>query len=58
MERERLRRMSVEELWQLHTVVNDILALKLLAKKAELERRLGLLNRGENTPLTGYDPEE
>jgi len=50
--------MSVEELWQLHTVVNDILALKLLAKKAELERRLGLLNRGENTPLTGYDPEE
>lgn len=58
MERERLRRMSVEELWQLHSVVNDILALKLLAKKAELERRLGLLNRGENTPLTGYDPEE
>lgn len=58
MERERLRRMSVEELWQLHTVVNDILALKLLAKKEELERRLGLLNRGENTPLTGHDPEE
>jgi hypothetical protein len=37
--------MSLEELWQLHAVVNDILAERLLAKKEELERRLELLNR-------------
>ncbi len=58
MERERLQSMSVEELWQLHTLVNEILSLRLLAKKEELERRLGLLNRGENTSSTRFDPEE
>lgn len=39
--------MSVEELWRLHTVVNDILAVKLAAKKEDLERRLRLLNPKE-----------
>lgn len=37
--------MSVEELWRLHTIVNDILSARLVAKKKELERRLELLNR-------------
>jgi len=42
--------MSIEELWQLHSVVNDILATRLVAKKEELERRLAFLNREDKTP--------
>src|SRR3954451_9992528 len=44
MERQRLQSMSVEQLWQLHTMINDILAGRLIAKKQELQRRLKLLN--------------
>ncbi|UPJ40115.1 hypothetical protein IVB40_22675 [Bradyrhizobium sp. 40] len=50
MKRKPFESMSVEELWQLHAVVNDILAVRLVAKKQELERRLGLLNREDKTP--------
>jgi hypothetical protein len=50
MERKPFESMSVEELWLLHAVVNDILAVRLVAKKQELERRLGLLNREDKTP--------
>ncbi|MET4040310.1 MULTISPECIES: hypothetical protein [unclassified Bradyrhizobium] len=50
MERKPFESMSVEELWQLHAVVNDVLAVRLVAKKQELERRLGLLNREDKTP--------
>lgn len=50
MERKPFESMSLEELWQLHTVVNDVLAARLAAKKEELERRLGLLNR-KDKPL-------
>lgn len=53
MEAKSLESMSLEELWRLHTVVNDILAARLVAKKAELERRLEPLRRGDNTPKTG-----
>lgn len=45
MERKPLESMALEELWQLHTLVNDILAERLLAKKRELERRLEFLKR-------------
>ncbi|MCK1723637.1 hypothetical protein [Bradyrhizobium sp. 141] len=45
MEGKPFENMSLEELWQLHTVVNDVLAARLAAKKEELERRLELLNR-------------
>ncbi|MEY9884961.1 hypothetical protein ABIA43_006495 [Bradyrhizobium sp. USDA 328] len=44
MEGKPFESMSVEELWRLHTVVNDILAVRLAAKKEDLERRLRLLN--------------
>lgn len=50
MERKPFESMSLEELWQLHTVVNDILAKRLVAKKEELERRLELLNREYKAP--------
>lgn len=45
MQQKPFERMSLEELWQLHTIVNDVLAARLAAKKQELERRLELLNR-------------
>lgn len=50
MERERFQNMSLEELWQLHAIVNDILAVRLNAKKEELERRLVLLRREDKNP--------
>ncbi|MCP2132854.1 hypothetical protein [Bradyrhizobium ottawaense] len=50
METKPFESMSLEELWQLHTLVNDLLAERLVAKKEELERPLELLNR-EDKPL-------
>ncbi|MCK1341673.1 hypothetical protein ACVW1A_006629 [Bradyrhizobium sp. LB1.3] len=50
MERKPFESMSVKELWRLHTLVNDVLAVRLVAKKEELERRLGFLNR-DDKPL-------
>lgn len=37
--------MSIDELWALHTDVDEILAARLVAKKAELEKRLAQLQR-------------
>ena len=45
MDRKQFESMSVEELWELHSVVNDVLAARLSAKKQKLERRLEMLNR-------------
>jgi hypothetical protein len=45
MDLERFKAMSVDELWDLHSVVDAILAARLIAKKDELERRLGLLHK-------------
>ena len=50
MERKPFESMSLEELWQLRTLVNDVLAVRLVDKKEELERRLGFLNRDDKTP--------
>lgn len=50
MERRPFDSMSVEELWQLHTLVNEILAVRLVAKKEELARRLGFLNPQDKSP--------
>ncbi|MCS3763138.1 DNA-binding protein H-NS [Bradyrhizobium centrosematis] len=50
MERQPFERMSLEELWRLHMVVNDILAARLVAKKEELVRRLAMLNREDKPP--------
>jgi hypothetical protein len=50
MERERFQNMSLDELWQLHAIVNDILAVRLNAKKEELERRLVMLRREDKSP--------
>ena len=57
MDREYLDTMSIDELWALHTEVDQILASRLLAEKRQLEKRLDQLNQGakstepaENSP--------
>jgi DNA-binding protein H-NS len=37
---EELKSMSAEELWSLHELVNSVLARKIAAEKAQLDRRL------------------
>jgi DNA-binding protein H-NS len=37
---EQLKSMSAEELWSLHELVNSVLARKIAAEKAQLDRRL------------------
>lgn len=46
MDREYLDTMSIDELWALHTEVDQILAARLLAEKRQLEKRLDQLNQG------------
>lgn len=53
MDPEQFHQMSIDELWDLHTLVDAILAARLAAKKAELERRLEQLrqqDRADNDP--------
>jgi len=47
--REQFEKLSIDELWELHTYVDSILAKRLIAKKQELERRLEQL-RQETRP--------
>jgi hypothetical protein len=37
--------MSIDELWVLHTEVDEILAARIVTKKAELEKRLEQLRQ-------------
>lgn len=46
MDREYLDTMSIDELWALHTEVDQILAARLLAERRELEKRLDQLSQG------------
>ena len=45
MTREDLKSMSLEALWSLHEQVNSVLASKIVAEKAQLERRLQQLGQ-------------
>ncbi|WP_063623794.1 hypothetical protein [Bradyrhizobium sp. WSM1743] len=49
MDREYLDTLSIDELWALHTEVDQILAARLLAEKRELEKRLDQLGQGANS---------
>ncbi|MCK1535357.1 MULTISPECIES: hypothetical protein [unclassified Bradyrhizobium] len=42
--RPQFEQMSVDELWALYTVVDQILAARIVAKKQELDRRLEQLH--------------
>ncbi|WP_128916496.1 hypothetical protein [Bradyrhizobium nanningense] len=48
MDRECLDTLSIDELWALHTEVDQILAARLFAEKRELEKRLDQLGQGAN----------
>lgn len=48
MDRDYLDTMSIDELWALHTEVDQILAARLLAERRELEKRLDQLSQGAN----------
>ncbi|MCK1424058.1 hypothetical protein IVB15_10060 [Bradyrhizobium sp. 182] len=45
MDRDHLDAMSIDELWALHTAVGQVLAIKLIAAKRDLEERLNQLGR-------------
>jgi DNA-binding protein H-NS len=42
--------MSVDELWQLHEEISQILSARLTSEKRELEKRLAQLRRDFDTP--------
>jgi DNA-binding protein H-NS len=46
MTRQDLKSMSAEELWSLHELIASVLASKIVAEKAQLDRRLQLLGLG------------
>ena len=45
MYREQFESKSIDELWEVHSLVNAVLTARLVAKKNELERRLDRLHR-------------
>lgn len=45
MDRDHLDAMSIDELWALHTDVDQMLAAKLIAAKRDLEERLKQLGQ-------------
>ena len=48
MDREQFQKMSIDELWELHRMIDAVLAARLAAKKAELERRLKQLRHNDD----------
>jgi hypothetical protein len=48
LDREQFQKMSIDELWELHRMIDAVLAARLAAKKAELERRLKQLRHNDD----------
>ncbi|MFG3595188.1 hypothetical protein [Bradyrhizobium sp. RDI18] len=50
--------MTIDELFKLRELMQDVLSLKLKAKKAELERRLQILNQPSSDvgPTKSHNP--
>jgi DNA-binding protein H-NS len=44
-----LKSMSLDELWALHEELSDVLAARIEAEKAELEKRLAALSQGRGS---------
>src|SRR3984893_18647829 len=42
--------MSVDEMWQLHEEINQVLSVRLTSEKRELEKRLEQLRRDRQVP--------
>ena len=51
-----LKSMSIEDLWSLHEQLDSVLASKLSAEKAELEKKLGQLKTPLTTARRPYPP--
>ena len=51
-----LNSMSLEDLWSLHEQLDSVLASRLSAEKAELEKKLGLLSATRTTARRPYPP--
>jgi DNA-binding protein H-NS len=43
--------MSIDEMWQLHERITEVLSIRLTSEKRELERRLAKLRREKDKPL-------
>lgn len=56
MERKPFESVSVEELWQLHTIVNDILAVRLVVKRKSWNDGLGCLAEKTSPPQIKPEP--
>jgi DNA-binding protein H-NS len=48
MDQSNLEAMSLDELWSLHERISNLLSVRIIAEKRELEHRLIQLNRGKN----------
>jgi DNA-binding protein H-NS len=48
MEKPNLEGMSLDELWSLHEHISNLLSVRIISEKRELEHRLVQLNRGRN----------
>ena len=49
LDREHFETMSIDELWALHTDVDEVLAARLIALKNKLEKRLEQLGQPDPT---------
>jgi DNA-binding protein H-NS len=45
-----LAAMSIDEMWQLHEEISQLLSVRLTSEKRELEKRLAQLRRENDTP--------
>jgi|1186.fasta_scaffold278424_1 hypothetical protein len=56
MDREHFEAMSIDELWALQAVVDQLLAARLKAEKRELEKRLAWLGRADGKKRAKNSP--
>ena len=50
--------MSTDEMWQLHTEIGQLLSIRLISEKRELEKRLARLRRDNEMPHAKAAPAE
>ena len=50
--------MSTDEMWQLHTEIGQLLSVRLISEKRELEKRLARLRRDNEMPHAEAAPAE
>src|SRR5947199_9763476 len=48
--------MSIDEMWQLHEEISQLLSVRLTSEKRELEKRLAQLRREKDLPQSQTEP--